>query len=65
MAAVRWLICKNCGVPFREDDPCAVSYADHPYNWSAVNGFCLACWLVYPDPPGVRERAEFMRFENN
>jgi hypothetical protein len=42
-----------------------INYADPPYNWSAANGYCLTCWLIAPDPPGVRERAEFADFEQN
>jgi hypothetical protein len=75
---MKHLICKSCGLPFREDEgkrhitvrgteeaAAKITCADPPYNWSAANGYCLTCWLIAPDSPGVRERAEFANFEQN
>lgn len=72
------LICKSCGLPFREGEgnshttargngtsAAKISYADPPYNWSAAYGYCLTCWLIYPNPPGARGRAEIANFEQN
>lgn len=75
---MKLLICRSCGLPFQEGEgksqttvrgtdgiATMISFADPPYNWSAANGYCLTCWLIYPDPPGVRERVEFANFEQN
>jgi hypothetical protein len=59
MATPQWLICKDCGRPFRTDEGqqfptvlgCgasarAATFADPVYNWSPDNGYCLECWLM-------------------
>jgi hypothetical protein len=72
------LICRSCGLPFREDEgkrhmtvrgtgdaAAKITYEDPPYNWTAANGYCLTCWLIAPDPPEIHELAKFSNFEQN
>jgi hypothetical protein len=56
-----WRICRQCGAPYHAWGEVAHSphYADAPYNWHLAAEYCLACWLIYPDPPAVTDRAEF------